>query len=145
MANEKNLIPLDQRTTSERREIARKGGQASGKKRKEQKLLKDTLLELLTLPATKSTPKDISDAASLSELKSGLTVQEEIAVALVKKAKNGDLRAIELLRDTIGQKPVDKQITQTIQTDPLDDESEEVLQAMKEQLLCKQKKEHSKE
>ena len=143
MANEKNLKPV--RTESEARELGRKGGIASGKKRREQKLLKDTLLELLTLPATKSTPKDISDAAALSELKSGLTVQEEIAVALVKKAKNGDLRAIELLRDTIGQKPVDKQITQTIQTDPLDDESEEVLQAMKEQLLCKQKKEHSKE
>lgn len=142
MANEKNLKTL---SPSEARELGRKGGIASGKKRKEQKLLKDTLLELLTLPATKSTPKDISDAAALSELKSGLTVQEEIAVALVKKAKNGDLRAIELLRDTIGQKPVDKQITQTIQTDPLDDESEEVLQAMKEQLLCKQKKEPSKE
>ena len=142
MANEKNLKTL---SPSEARELGRKGGIASGKKRKEQKLLKDTLLELLTLPATKSTPKDISDAAALSELKSGLTVQEEIAVALVKKAKNGDLRAIELLRDTIGQKPVDKQITQTIQTDPLDEESEEVLQAMKEQLLCKQKKELSKE
>lgn len=144
MANEKNLKPFNTLTEKEQRELAVKGGKASAKKRKEQKLLKDTLLELLTLPATKSTPKDISDAAALSELKSGLTVQEEIAVALVKKAKNGDLRAIELLRDTIGQKPVDKQITQTIQTDPLDDESEEVLQAMKEQ-LCKQMKEHSKE
>lgn len=30
MANEKNLIPLDKRTKSEQREIARKGGVASG-------------------------------------------------------------------------------------------------------------------
>lgn len=43
-------------------------------------------------------------------LESGNT-QESIAVALVEKAMSGDVRAFEVLRDTIGEKPVDKVVT----------------------------------
>lgn len=41
MANEQNLIPSNQRTPKERREIARKGGIASGKKRKQIKSFRE--------------------------------------------------------------------------------------------------------
>ena len=47
MAANDNLIPQNKRTKEEQREIARKGGIASGKARKERKTLKEELLLLL--------------------------------------------------------------------------------------------------
>lgn len=37
--------------------------------------------------------------------------QERLSLALIEKASNGDLKAFEVIRDTIGQKPVSKQET----------------------------------
>ena len=45
--NEKNLIPLNERTKSEQREIATQGGIASGKARREKKTIQKILAELL--------------------------------------------------------------------------------------------------
>lgn len=44
MANDDNLIPANKRSESERREIAKKGGIASGKSRRRKKELK-TIIE----------------------------------------------------------------------------------------------------
>lgn len=84
-----NLKPP--RSTEEARERGRKGGVKSGEARREKKLLKDTLLLLL-------------------ETNRG---QEDICLALVEKARNGDTKAFEVIRDTIGQKPVDKAEVET--------------------------------
>lgn len=93
MANEQNLKSLKERTTSEQREIARKGGKASAKKRKEQKTLKEELLLLLAEGDT----------------------QKKISLALIQKALQGDVKAFEVIRDSTGQKCVDKvEITQTV-------------------------------
>ena len=93
MANEQNLKPQNKRTKSEQREIARKGGIASGKKRKELKTLKEELLLLLAEGDT----------------------QKKISLAVIKKALEGDLKAFEVIRDTTGQKAVEKvEISQTI-------------------------------
>ena len=86
MANEKNLVSLAERTTSEQREIAKAGGVASGEARRKRKSLREEL-ELL--------------------LENGDT-QESVAVALIEKAMKGDVKAFEVIRDTIGEKPVDK-------------------------------------
>lgn len=93
MANEQNLKPLNKRTKSERREIAKKGGKASGKKRKELKTLKEELLLLLAEGDT----------------------QKKISLAVIQEALNGNLKAFEVIRDTTGQKCVEKvEISQTI-------------------------------
>lgn len=43
------------------------------------------------------------------------TTQEAISISLIKKAMSGDVRAFEVIRDTIGQKPQDKiETTQTV-------------------------------
>lgn len=84
MANEQNLKPV--RTKKEARERGRAGGIKSGKVRAERKTFKE---ELLTLLREKDTQKNIS-------------------VALVLKALDGDIRAFEVLRDTVGEKPTDK-------------------------------------
>lgn len=45
--NEQNLIPTNQRTKNEQREIARKGGIASGEARREKKLAKQIAIDIL--------------------------------------------------------------------------------------------------
>lgn len=84
--NDENLIPFSQRTTSEQREIAKQGGKESGLARRKRKALKEQLLLLL----------ENGD------------IQNNICVALLDKAQNGDIKAFEVIRDTIGEKPTDK-------------------------------------
>ena len=88
MANEQNLKPLNTRTQRERKEIARKGAEATNKIIAERK----TLSEELRLLLGQLTDKNI-------------TVQESITVALVGQAKRGNTKAFEIIRDTIGEKP----------------------------------------
>lgn len=85
-----NLIPLNKLTKEEQREICSKGGKASVQKRKEKKLLKDTINEFLeaTNPAT------------------GNTFQIDLVNSMLNKAiVEGDVSAFNTLRDTSGQKP----------------------------------------
>lgn len=84
MANENNLKPV--RTKSEARKRGRLGGIKSGEKRAERKTLKEELLLLLSQGDT----------------------QSKMSLALIQKAMNGDTKAFEVIRDSIGEKPVDK-------------------------------------
>ena len=84
MANENNLKPV--RTKSEARKRGRLGGIKSGEKRAERKTLKEELLLLLSQGNT----------------------QEKISLALIQKALNGDTKAFEVIRDSIGEKQVEK-------------------------------------
>ena len=86
MANEQNLIQNKETTPSERRENARKAGVASGEARRARKTLKETLLMMLEEGNT----------------------QNDITLALLQKALNGDTKAYEVIRDTVGEKPTDK-------------------------------------
>lgn len=85
MANSENLKPV--RTKSEAREKGKKGGIKSGEKRRERKALKEELLLLL----------------------SAGDMQKKLSLALIAKAMTGDVKAFEVIRDTIGEKPTDKQ------------------------------------
>lgn len=93
MANEQNLRAP---TTAEARERGRKGGKASAAKRAERKTFREGLLLLLNEPL-KDKSGNVTDN----------TTQDAIIAALVKRAANGDTRAFEMIRDTIGEKPVD--------------------------------------
>lgn len=84
MANEQNLKPV--RSKEEARERGRAGGIASGKSRAARKTLKEELLFLLAQNNN----------------------QEKISIAQLQKALDGDTRAFEVIRDTIGEKPVDR-------------------------------------
>ena len=81
--NEENLIPFNKRTEEEQREIAKKGGKASAKARQERKALKDELLLLLSKGDT----------------------QQKVSLALIQQALDGNTKAFEVIRDTIGEKP----------------------------------------
>lgn len=89
---QENLIPFSERSKEEARELGKKGGIASGKTRKEKKLLKDELAIIM-----ENVNKD------------GKTYQELISTALVKEALKGNTKAYEIIRDTMGQKPIEVQ------------------------------------
>lgn len=93
MANEGNLRSLGDLTTSEQREIAKKGARASAKVRRKKKKMREDLQELLALP-----DEDLAEK----------TGQQAMLVAMLKKAKAGDVAAATFIRDTIGEKPTDK-------------------------------------
>ena len=88
MANEQNLRPCEYKLSQEE---AKRGGKASVESRRRRKALKEELLLLL----------EDGD------------VQERISLALINEALNGNkagsvTKAFEVIRDTIGEKPVDK-------------------------------------
>lgn len=86
-----------------------KGGKASAAKRREKKTMEQSLQILLNLAVSDSTLTDPTDNDVFNKVKGkNLTVQDKILVEVIKKALKGDLKAIEFLRDTSGQKPVDK-------------------------------------
>lgn len=104
MAKE-DLISLADRTTDEQQQIAKQGGIASGKARREKKAMKDTLASLLSMPLKDDSVVDIEDIQSLASLNGrNITVQEAIMLAQIKKAVKGDTRAAEYIRDTSGNK-----------------------------------------
>lgn len=97
MANQKgnpqNLTPFNKMDAKKKSEIQSKGVRASAKKRKEQKTLKEELLLLLAEGDT----------------------QKKISLAVIQKALQGDIKAFEVIRDTTGQKCVEKvEISQTV-------------------------------
>lgn len=96
MANEKNLIPFSSdQSRDEAAKNGQKGGKKSGETRRRRKTLREDLIALL------KTVKTTTDGEEK-------TVQEGILASLIMKALSGDVRAFEVIRDTIGEKPVDK-------------------------------------
>lgn len=109
MAGKENLIPFNERTEEEQREIARKGGKASGEARRRKKTMRENLELLLTMPLNKGEGADIEKGESLKDFaKENVTVEQAMLIAQVQKAIKGDAEAFEMIRDLIGEKPVDK-------------------------------------
>lgn len=77
------------------KECGHNGGKASGEAKRKKKLLKDCLNELLA--------SEITDKHGVT-----LTGSEMLAATLMRKAVKGDVKAFEVIRDTAGEKPVDK-------------------------------------
>ena len=104
-ATNSNLIPFTELTEEQRREMAKKAGRASGAARARRKLMKERLLELLSLPMKKG--RVTRNLTSLEEFKdANVTVEERIILAMAGKAAKGDVKAAEFIRDTIGEAPV---------------------------------------
>lgn len=100
-----NLIPQSERAKDEQREIAKMGGIASGKARREKKAMKDTLAALLSMPLRSGKESDIESIKNLAAVKGkNITVQEAIMLAQIQKAMKGDTRAAEFIRDSSGNK-----------------------------------------
>lgn len=86
---------FDSRTTIERQELARKAGEASGEARRRKRDIRLALEALLE--------KDITDKHGNT-----MSTAEAIAIKQIEKALKGDTKAFEVVRDSAGQKPVEK-------------------------------------
>lgn len=85
MANEKNLKPA--RTKSEARALGAAGGKKSGEARRKKKTMRELLEIAMELPSGDK------------------TTAEAITAALLDKALGGDVKAYEVVRDTLGESP----------------------------------------
>lgn len=100
MANEKNLVPINERTKSEQREIASAGGKASGKARRRKKNLKQKMQLLLSLPPTDS---DQTELAVMGVDPDDMDNEMVLVKALFIAAAAGDTRAFDRIQDVLGR------------------------------------------
>ncbi len=103
MASSKdNLIPMNERTEDEQREIARKGGIESGKTRRRKRTMREAAQIILKAPVN-------TEQAELLK-KYGIAEQDCTNLMLlmakaVQMATDGDLKAAEFVRDILGENP----------------------------------------
>lgn len=92
MANEENLIPNSERTPSELREIAKKGGIASGESRRKRKSLSDLAKMIADNPASAREKKKV---LSMGVDEESATNNAVVVAAVFEKAKKGNMMAVE--------------------------------------------------
>lgn len=117
MANNENLKPIKKGELSS--EEAKKRGSNGGKKsaivRKQKKEFKELFIELLSYDIEKFTTNDdiLEKLAEINPLfSSKIDVKTVIAAQVIKRAINGDLTAISMLKTQIGEDPI-QEINQT--------------------------------
>ena len=112
--NEDNLVSLADRTTEEQREIARKGGIASGEARRRKRSIKDSLDILLSQPfkLKNKNGKDLKkQLQTLGIDPDDIDNQMAIAYAMFMTAMSGGksgVSAFNSIRDTLGERPVEQ-------------------------------------
>lgn len=98
--NEKNLIPFNERTADEQREIARQGGIKSGQVRREQKTYREMAKTMLSAK--------ITDPTMLEELKRfGITetdIKAYTLLGMIKASAEGSHSAFDRLLELVGEK-----------------------------------------
>lgn len=97
-----NLIPLNERTKEEQREIASKGGKASGKARLRKRTMREAVNLIMNAPAT-PLQKDLLLQYGIDER--DCTLMTVMMVKMVLMATEGDIKAAEFVRDTLGENP----------------------------------------
>lgn len=90
MANEQNLIPANKRTKDEHREIAKKGGIASGKARRKKANLRKAFETILQAEVASPNVKK-----QLEDLGFDSTNEMALAMVMMQKAMKGNVRAFE--------------------------------------------------
>lgn len=113
MANEENLMPIQEvnarKTPEERRKAAAKAGIASGKAKRKRKTMKETLEILLALPMGDGKTIEVEELKNFAGLKDkNVDVQTLIMIKTLQEyLKRGNPALLAFIRDTIGEKPTD--------------------------------------
>lgn len=105
---------FESRTTEEQQEIARQGGKASGEARRRKRDLRQAL-EMLLEKEYKNSKGEM------------ITGTEAITAKLFEQAMKGNIKAFETLRDTVGQKPVEKVMIAEVEQSVIDEVERAVL------------------
>lgn len=108
MANEQNLIPFNERTEKEQREIAKKGGIASQKVQAEKREQKKTIAQALELILNAKIPDAMAKKMQAQTGVSELDYRTALAYSVISTGiKKGDANALRVIADYIGEKPAD--------------------------------------
>ena len=96
-------------TPEQRAEYGRKGAEKANETKRKRKEMRETLDILLNMPLKKGKVYSAEEIKSFADLKGkNITIDQAMMVCLVQKALKGDLNAIGMVRDTVGEKPTDK-------------------------------------
>ena len=101
MPNEKNLIPMDQRSKSEARELGRNGGIASGASRRRKRSLKEAADLYLSLPV--SDRRVWNKIARKGVDPEDIDNQMAMIIGLTMAATAGDAKAAKVIVDLLGE------------------------------------------
>lgn len=103
MPNEQNLVPMDQRTKEEARELGREGGRASGIARRRKRSLREAADLYLSLPVAgrKSWNKIAREGVDPEDIDN----QMAMIIGLTQQAMKGDAKAAKVIVDLIGEAP----------------------------------------
>ena len=131
-----NLVPFDQRSEEKQREIRSMGGKASQAKQKRRKTQAEIIRQIMELKLTPEEGADKLEALGLDP-----TWATDANVAVMQKARKGDVESLRYLRDTIGEKPrdgleignLDGQPLSTIDLSTLSDDQLRAMIAAREQ------------
>lgn len=116
MANEQNLRPSEYKLSQEQ---AKKGGINSGESRRRKKDLRLALEMLLE--------KEYAQKDKNGNITGVVTGTEAITVKLFEQAMKGNIKAFETVRDTVGQKPVEKVMIAEVDQDVINEVENMVL------------------
>lgn len=126
--SQKGWLNLEKRTSfnmmtpEQRREICKKGAAAVNKLHGEKKTAKQSLEKILTLKidseimSAADVPRELADR--LKRDNPDATIYDLIQIVAVGRAVGGNIKAAEYIRDTHGDKPIDRvEVTENITTD----------------------------
>ena len=106
-----NLKPKAAYTKEEAKKYGSKGGKKTQKKKKAVKLFKEIAEDLFSMAAPEEVKKQIKKFFPEVDEET-LNAKAAMLFKVYSKALSGDLNAFQLMRDTIGEKPVEK--TETV-------------------------------
>ena len=102
-----NLIPFNQRTEEQQREIAKMGGKASGEARKKKRDMREVAKAILEHAMNEAQIDEVL-GSSKDLLDGDKSVMAVLTARMVQEAGKGSYKHYETLRDTAGFKPKDE-------------------------------------
>lgn len=122
LLNLRKRVPFNQMPEEKRKEICRKGAEAIHQLHGEKKSAKQSLSRILTLKVTdeiiENADVDPAVAEKLKRDNPDATLYDLIQAVAVGRALEGNIKAAEYVRDTHGDKPVERvEVTENVTTD----------------------------
>lgn len=122
LLNLRKRVPFNQMPEDKRKEICRKGAEAINKLHGEKKTAKESLSKILTLKVTdeiiENADVDPAVAEKLKRDNPDATLYDLIQAVAVGRALEGNIKAAEYVRDTHGDKPIERvEVTENVTTD----------------------------
>ena len=112
MANEQNLITMADRPREEVVELARKAGKASAAAKKKRKAMRQQMELLLSLPLKDKEIKEKIKSLGIDD--DNMDNQMGLIVSTYTKAMLGDMNAMNIIRELVGEKVIEVKVDAAI-------------------------------